>query len=92
MSDEDVMREIKDGAMRLNQMLELGLTYDKLVKTGGYREHTKLTAKNDLPLDPENLVRNENDVSFNYSQAIFADDMKTQFVASEQIKARNMNK
>jgi len=92
MSDEEVMREIKDGAMRLNQMLELGLSYDKLVKTGGYREHTKLTAKKDPPLDPENLVRNENDVSFNYSQAVFADDMKTQFVASEQIKARNRNK
>ena len=65
MSDEVVMKEIKDGAMRLNQMLELGLTYDRLVKTGGYKK------VDDAGGFGGKIKRNENDFSFNYSQATF---------------------
>ena len=90
MSDEQLMREIKQGAMKLNQMLGLGLTPNRLVKTGGYRKHTKLTAdcKTRPLLDPENLKRNENGFSFNYSQALFAENMRTQIVTQSQIEAR----
>ena len=38
-------------------------------------ESTKKTAKTPPLLDPDNLKRNENDVSFNYSQANFEMDM-----------------
>jgi anaerobic magnesium-protoporphyrin IX monomethyl ester cyclase len=76
MRNEEVMGLIKEGAANLNRMLEIGLTDDKLIKTGGYRNHTKETARSAKPLlDPENLKRNENDVSFNYSQAVFSNDL-----------------
>ena len=76
MRNEEVMGLIKEGAANLNTMLELGLTEDRLIKTGGYRNHTKATARSARPLlDPENLKRNENDVSFNYSQATFSNDL-----------------
>jgi len=76
MSDDEVMGRIKDGAARLNEMLQIGLTNETLIRTGGYRRHTKKTAQDPNPLiDPENLKRNENDVSFNYSQAIFDVDL-----------------
>lgn len=90
MSDEEVMRYIKEGAMKLNQMLGIGLESDHLVKTGGYRKHTKKTANQESRplLDPENLKRNENDFSVNYSKAVFSEDMRTQIVADSQIKAR----
>lgn len=67
LSTEELLEEIKQGAKRLNELLELGLSDDRLVKTGGYRRHTNL--KN--ALDPEKLKRNENDFSFNYSQTVF---------------------
>ncbi len=90
MTDEEVMGYIKEGAMKLNQMLGIGLASDHLVKTGGYRKHTKKTATQESRplLDPENLKRNENDFSVNYSKAVFSDDMRTQIVADSQIKAR----
>ena len=76
MGDEEVMGLIKQGAAELNRMLELGLTDETLIKTGGYRKHTKATAGSARPLlDPANLKRNENDVSFNYSQATFDIDL-----------------
>jgi radical SAM superfamily enzyme YgiQ (UPF0313 family) len=76
MSDEGVMQHIKDGAAKLNEMLELGLSGDRLIKTGGYRSHTKKTGDNAKPLlDPNCMVRNKNDVSFNYSQAVFTNDL-----------------
>jgi len=75
MSNEEVMGLIKTGAADLNRMLELGLAEDRLIKTGGYRNHTKATARGAKPLlDPNNLKRNENDVSFNYSQATFSNE------------------
>ena len=97
MSDEEIMIKIKEGAMELNKMLELGLTPDRLVKTGGYRKHTKVTAQNEKELedkeeidsrpaiDPENMERNENDFSFNYSKALF-DEVKTNAVLNSQAK------
>jgi radical SAM superfamily enzyme YgiQ (UPF0313 family) len=76
MSNEEVMGLIKEGAANLNRMLEIGLTEDRLIKTGGYRNHTKETARSAKPLlDPDNLKRNENDVSFNYSQATFSNEL-----------------
>jgi len=76
MKNDEVMGLIKEGAKELNRMLELGLTEDRLIKTGGYRNHTKATAPGAKPLlDPDNLKRNENDVSFNYSQATFSNDL-----------------
>lgn len=73
MSTEQVMEEIKKGARRLNEALELGLADDKLIKTGGAKKQTnlkKFMAKKP-PLDPEKVKRNENDFSFNYSEAVF---------------------
>jgi anaerobic magnesium-protoporphyrin IX monomethyl ester cyclase len=76
LSDEEVMGLIKEGAANLNRMLELGLSADRLIKTGGYRHHTKETARSSRPLlDPGNLKRNQNDVSFNYGQATFTSEL-----------------
>lgn len=77
LSDDDVMRHIKDGAAQLNEMLELGLSKERLIKTGGYRNHLKATAQGEPkpPIDPDNMRRNQNDVSFNYSQAVFDNDL-----------------
>ena len=69
MTDEDIMSEIKIGAKKLNDMLELGLTEDTYIKTKtyqGYKDKKKLK-----PIDPENIKRIRNDVSFNYSQTEF---------------------
>jgi radical SAM superfamily enzyme YgiQ (UPF0313 family) len=75
MEKSEVMGLIKEGAAELNRMLEIGLTDETLIKTGGYRKHTKKTSHDAKPLlDPENLKRNENDVSFNYSQATFRNE------------------
>jgi len=77
MSEEEVKEEIKQGAMKLNKMLELNLDKNRLVKTGGYRNHQKKTSENTL-MDPENLKRNENDFSFNYTEALFEEEMDAQ--------------
>ncbi len=77
MSKDQVMGLIKEGAADLNRMLELGLTDETLIRTGGSRNHTKKTARgvNKPLLDPDNLKRNENDMTFNYSQATFTNDL-----------------
>ena len=67
LSDDEVMDEIKAGGTELNRQLELGLDDDSLVRTGGYRSHS--TKKRGL--DPEQIERNTNDFSFNYSEAVF---------------------
>jgi anaerobic magnesium-protoporphyrin IX monomethyl ester cyclase len=78
MSNDEVMGLIKEGAANLNKMLDLNLTEDTLIKTGGYRKHTKETRSEVKPLlDPEDLKRNQNDFSFNYSQATFKNDLGT---------------
>ena len=69
MSDEEIMNEIKNGARKLNEMLELGLTEETYIKTKTYqgsKDKKKLK-----PIDPENIKRIRNDVSFNYSASEF---------------------
>ena len=69
MSNEEIMAEIKNGARKLNEMLELGLTEETYIKTKtyqGYKDKKKLK-----PIDPENIKRIRNDVSFNYSASEF---------------------
>jgi len=75
MSDEEIMGQIKQNALELNKLLELGLDESSLIKTGGARNHTNLKThwKSKDALDPENIERNENDFSFNYSQTAFDD-------------------
>ena len=85
MRDQEVMDCIKEGASRLNEKMKLGLDADSLIKTGGPRKHIRETAEvvESLPIDPENLKVNENDFSFNYSQAIFDIDLGTGTEASD---------
>ncbi|MDE2141123.1 MAG: B12-binding domain-containing radical SAM protein [Elusimicrobia bacterium] len=74
LSDDEIMNEIKEGAKNLNRLLELGLDEQKLVRTGGYAKHTKKSKKAKKPLDPDDMKRNVNDFSFNYSDTIFVKD------------------
>lgn len=72
LSENEIMTEVKNGAKQLNEMLQLGLTEDTYIRTGGYKNYkAKLKMKRKLPLDPENIKRNENDFSFNYSETEF---------------------
>ena len=76
MSDEEIMNEIKKGAKKLNEILDVGLTEDTLVKSKGYKSQ-KINKKLAPPqkirprLDPKKIKRIKNDVSFNYSQSEF---------------------
>jgi len=67
LTDEEILFAIEDGLSRLNEMLGLGLDRSHLVRTGGYRKHTKVDGAN-APAVP---LRNRGDVSFSYSQAVF---------------------
>jgi anaerobic magnesium-protoporphyrin IX monomethyl ester cyclase len=93
MLDQEVMDCIKEGASRLNVKLKLGLNSDSLIKTGGARKHTHETSDGvgSLPIDPENLKVNENDFSFNYSQALFDIDLGTGTEAKAKTDARKKN-
>jgi len=73
MTDREMMDCISAGATRLNERLELNLDNDSLIRTGGYRNQNKDTS--DKKLDPDNLTRIANDISFNYSQANFEDNL-----------------
>jgi hypothetical protein len=76
MSDGEVLGLIKEYAQKFNEELALGLSQDRLVKTGGYMYTKTESAKNPKPLlNPNNLRRNQNDVSFNYSQTVFSIDL-----------------
>jgi len=68
MPDEVVLGLIQSGASRLNSELALGLADGSLIKTGGYRNHTKKTTKSKTKHE---FKRTKNDVSFNYSTAVF---------------------
>lgn len=74
MSQEEVMGHIKTGAERLNQLLELNLDENTYIKTGGYKKHTNKNIQLKKPIDPDNIKRNENDFSFNYSETVFEID------------------
>lgn len=67
MSDEEIMGEIKSGAKRINELLNLGLNDKTYIKTGGYKKHTNIRKQ----LDSGKVKRNENDFSLNYSDAVF---------------------
>ena len=71
LSDEEIMDEIKVGGKKLNDLLKLGLTEDRYVKTGNFKNYKAKKKWKKLPLDPENIKRNENDFSFNYGAAEF---------------------
>lgn len=68
MTDEEIMNEIKIGAEKLNKMLDMGLTEETYIRTKGYKNRLD---KRRPRLDPENLKRIENDVSFNYAKTEF---------------------
>ena len=81
MSDEEIMNEIKIGAARLNEMLDVGLTEDTYIKTKGYKSQRinkklkpliePVDKSKRSRLDPKKIKRIRNDVSFNYSQTDF---------------------
>ena len=86
MSDEEIMNEIKIGAAKLNELLDVGLTEDTYIKTKGYKSQrinkklkpiikTNAASFDDKSkrsrLDPKKIKRIRNDVSFNYSQTDF---------------------
>jgi radical SAM superfamily enzyme YgiQ (UPF0313 family) len=72
MPRETIEGLIKDYAQKLNDQLKLGLAEGRLLKTGGYMYQRTESANNPKPLiDPDNLKRNQNDFSLNYSQAVF---------------------
>jgi anaerobic magnesium-protoporphyrin IX monomethyl ester cyclase len=73
LSDDEIMTSIKKGGSQLNELLQLGLNEDSYIKTGRYKNF-KAKSKNkksDYIIDSENVERNENDFSFNYSNTEF---------------------
>ncbi|MFN0161675.1 MAG: B12-binding domain-containing radical SAM protein [Burkholderiales bacterium] len=72
MPTEEIEGLIKHYAGELNRMLKLGLSEGRLLRTGGYMYQKSESAANPRKLlDPDNLKRQQNDVSLNYSQAVF---------------------
>ena len=84
--NEEIMSAIKEGAAKLNEMLDVGLTEDIYIKSKGYKSQrikkeleppieTKPSDSNIKSgrkrLNPKKIKRIRNDVSFNYSQADF---------------------
>ena len=72
MTDEEIMEEIKVGARKLNELLQLGLDEGRLIRTG--RPQGDKGKTRDMPIDPENIERIENDFSINYSESVFEMD------------------
>ena len=68
MSDSEVKGLIAEGASELNKKLGIGLENEKLIKTGGYNEHSK---KSKL----KKLSREKNSLILNYSEAEFETDL-----------------
>ena len=64
MTDREVKNLIAEGAANLNSKLGIGLDSDKLIKTGGYNQHSK---KSKL----KKLKREKNSLILNYSEAEF---------------------
>jgi anaerobic magnesium-protoporphyrin IX monomethyl ester cyclase len=73
LSNDEIMTEIKKGAKKLNDMLDLGLNENTYVKTGSY-QNGKVKKKKLPPIDVKNMERIENDVSFNYASSEFKMD------------------
>lgn len=79
MSDEEIMTEIKIGAKKLNDMLDLGLDENTYIKTKGYK-NAKIKKKLSPPIDVENVKRIQNDVSFNYASSEFKMDSRKSYL------------
>ena len=91
MSNDEIMECIKEGGRELNRRLALGLDEQRLIRTGGYRNQSQVTAHNQRPpLDPDAIQRNENDVSFNYSRALFDLDLGTGTEARAKTEQRKL--
>ena len=75
MADDEIMTEIKKGAKKLNDMLDLGLDENTYVKTKNY-QNGKVKKKKLPPIDVNNIERIENDVSFNYASSEFKMDAR----------------
>ncbi|MCP5055624.1 MAG: B12-binding domain-containing radical SAM protein [bacterium] len=63
LEDQQILDEIQAGCSRLNDRLDLGLSDDQFIRTGGYKKHT--------PKSAEARRRNQNDTSFSYSKQAF---------------------
>lgn len=68
MGDDEVKHLIAEGAEKLNIELKIGLSSDKLLKTGGYNKHTN---KKKL----KKLTREKNSLILNYNEAEFEADL-----------------
>ncbi len=68
MSDEKVKGLIAEGADNLNSKLGIGLAKEKLIKTGGYNQHSKANKARKLKRDKNSLI-------LNYSEAEFESDL-----------------
>ena len=64
MSDEKVKNLIAEGADDLNSKLGIGLAKEKLIKTGGYNEHSKAKKFNKLKRDKNSLILNYSEAEF----------------------------
>jgi radical SAM superfamily enzyme YgiQ (UPF0313 family) len=71
MTDSEILGEIKVGAERLNELLQLHLDESRLIRTGRPQGDQVNPGESPPLIDPEDLKRIENDVSFNYSKAVF---------------------
>ena len=68
---DEILGAIEQGAATLNEAFKLGLDGKSLIKTGGYRKHSTKNKKENKFVKSRSLKRNQNDFSFNYSQAVF---------------------
>ena len=68
---DEILGAIEQGAATLNEAFKLGLDEKSLIKTGGYRKHSTKNKKEKNFVKSRSLKRNQNDFSFNYSQAVF---------------------
>ena len=71
LSNEEIMSAIKEGAAKLNEMLDLGLNEDTYIRTKGYKNRLDNLEKQRPKLNPKKVKRNVNDMSFNYAQTDF---------------------
>jgi anaerobic magnesium-protoporphyrin IX monomethyl ester cyclase len=71
LSNEEIMSAIKEGAEKLNQMLDLGLNEDTYIRTKGYKNRLDNLEKQRPKLDTKKIKRNVNDMNFNYAQTDF---------------------
>ena len=64
MSDEEVLNTIEEEALKLNDKLNIGLTKETLIKTGGERNYANSKLKN-------KKLREPNSLSLNYNESVF---------------------